>query len=160
MTQHERPIALTFDDYLLRQAGRAFASGPALCDDVAGRLPRLLARMAECRSIRRAVHAERGLRIPAVLFLAITGACNLRCRYCYTSGYDDEHMRLSLAERTVTSCIAAGIERFLVVLGHYADQVRAHYQEIAARRRCQVEFVTADDWKLGNGASLLAASPL
>ncbi|MCZ6816194.1 MAG: NTP transferase domain-containing protein [Planctomycetota bacterium] len=65
---------------------------------------------------------------------------------------------LSLAERTITSCIAAGIERFLVVLGHRVDQVRAHYQEIAARRQCQVEFVTADDWKLGNGASLLAAA--
>ncbi len=67
---------------------------------------------------------------------------------------------LSLAERTVTSCIAAGIERFLVVLGHAADQVRAHYQEIAARRQCQIEFVTADDWKLGNGASLLAAADM
>jgi CDP-L-myo-inositol myo-inositolphosphotransferase len=65
---------------------------------------------------------------------------------------------LSLAERTITACIAAGIERFLVVLGHYADQVRAHYREIAIRRRCEVEFVTARDWKLGNGASALAAA--
>ena len=65
---------------------------------------------------------------------------------------------LSLAERTVTSCIAAGIERFLVVLGHCADQVRAHYREIATRRQCEIEFVTADDWKRGNGASLLAAA--
>jgi CDP-L-myo-inositol myo-inositolphosphotransferase len=65
---------------------------------------------------------------------------------------------LSLAERTISSCIAAGIERFLVVLGHTADQVRAHYQEVAARRQCRVEFVTAQDWKLGNGASALAAA--
>ncbi len=65
---------------------------------------------------------------------------------------------MSLAERTITSCIAAGIERFLVVLGYYADRVRAHYQEIAARRRCDVEFVTAQNWKLGNGASVLAAA--
>lgn len=34
---------------------------------------------------------------------------------------------LSLAERTITSCMAAGIQRFLVVLGHAADQVQAHY---------------------------------
>ena len=65
---------------------------------------------------------------------------------------------LSLAERTITSCIGAGIQRFLVVLGHEADLIRAHYQAIGARRRCDVEFVTAQDWKLGNGASALAAA--
>ncbi len=65
---------------------------------------------------------------------------------------------LSLAERTITSCMAAGIQRFLVVLGHRADEVQAHYQGIAARRQCDVEFVTAQDWKLGNGASALAAA--
>jgi CDP-L-myo-inositol myo-inositolphosphotransferase len=54
--------------------------------------------------------------------------------------------------------MAAGIRRFLVVLGHSAEQVRAHYHEIAARRRCDVEFVVARDWKLGNGASALAAA--
>ncbi len=65
---------------------------------------------------------------------------------------------LSLAERTITACNAAGIHRFLVVLGHEADQVRAHYQEIAARRHCDIDFVIAQDWKLGNGASALAAA--
>ncbi len=65
---------------------------------------------------------------------------------------------LSLAERTITTCDAAGIHRVLVVLGHEADQVRAHYQEIAARRHCDIDFVIAEDWKLGNGASALAAA--
>ena len=65
---------------------------------------------------------------------------------------------LSLAERTITACNAAGIHRFLVILGHEAGQVRAHYQEIASRRNCDVEFVIAEDWKLGNGASALAAA--
>ena len=65
---------------------------------------------------------------------------------------------LSLAERTITSCMAAGIQRFLVVLGHAAEQVQAHYQGIAAQRQCDVEFVTAQDWKLGNGASALSAA--
>ena len=64
---------------------------------------------------------------------------------------------LSLAERTIVCCMAAGIRRFLVVLGHSAEQVQAHYQGIATRRQCDVEFVTAQDWKLGNGASALAA---
>ncbi len=39
---------------------------------------------------------------------------------------------LSLAERTITSCTAVGVQRFLVVLGHAADQVQAHYQAIGA----------------------------
>ncbi len=65
---------------------------------------------------------------------------------------------LSLAERTITTCLAAGIQRFLVVLGHDADQVRAHYRQIASRRHFDIEFVIAQDWKLGNGASALAAA--
>lgn len=65
---------------------------------------------------------------------------------------------LSLAERTITTFSAAGIHRFLVVLGHETDQIRAHYQQIAARRHCDIEFVIAEDWKLGNGASALASA--
>ena len=65
---------------------------------------------------------------------------------------------LSLAERTIATCNAAGIHRFLVVLGHEAAQVRAHYQQIAARRHCDIDCVTAEDWRLGNGASALAAA--
>lgn len=65
---------------------------------------------------------------------------------------------LSLVERTVAACMAAGIRRFLVVLGHRADEVRAHVENVASRRGCDVEFVTAPDWQLGNGASALAAS--
>ncbi|MCH8965303.1 MAG: NTP transferase domain-containing protein [Planctomycetes bacterium] len=67
---------------------------------------------------------------------------------------------LSLAERIITTCNAAGIDRFLVVLGHEADRVRAHYQEIAARRHCDIDFVVAENWKLGNGASALAAAEM
>ncbi len=65
---------------------------------------------------------------------------------------------MSLAERAITSCVAAGIRRFIIVLGYRADQVQAHYEKIAARRNCSVEFVTAQDWKLGNGVSALAAA--
>ena len=35
---------------------------------------------------------------------------------------------LSEAERTIISCMAAGIQRFLVVVAHASDQLRAHYQ--------------------------------
>ena len=65
---------------------------------------------------------------------------------------------MSLGERVIVSCIEAGIGSFVVVLGHREEVVRAHFETIASRRGCKVDFVTARDWKLGNGASALAAS--
>ncbi len=65
---------------------------------------------------------------------------------------------LSLVERTMISCLAAGIQRFLVVLGHREHEVRMHIEEIASRRKCHVDFVTASNWRVGNGASALAAA--
>ena len=65
---------------------------------------------------------------------------------------------LSLAERTVLACLKAGIRRFLFVLGHREEEVRAHVAEMAVRRGCEVDFVIASKWPLGNGASVLAAA--
>ncbi|MCH7632046.1 MAG: protein kinase [Planctomycetes bacterium] len=63
----------------------------------------------------------------------------------------------TLSEWTIVSSIAAGIQRFLIVLGYSAERVQKHYEGIAARREWDDGFVTADDWKLGNGTSTLAA---
>ena len=38
----------------------------------------------------------------------------------------------SLAERVVVACLAADIRRFVIVLGHRKDDVRAHMEEVAA----------------------------
>ena len=65
---------------------------------------------------------------------------------------------LSLAERIILTYQASGLHHFVVVLGYKADEVRAHVLDIAARRGCEVECVVAKDWRLGNGASALAAS--
>ena len=65
---------------------------------------------------------------------------------------------LSLGERTLLACMDAGIQRFLIVLGHEADRVRVHFERIAEARGCEVSFVEAPDWRLGNGASALAAA--
>lgn len=65
---------------------------------------------------------------------------------------------LSLGERTILSCMEAGIQRFLVVLGYEKEQVRAHFERIAAARGCEIHFVEGSNWRLGNGASGLAAS--
>ncbi len=65
---------------------------------------------------------------------------------------------LSLGERVVCGYLRGlGVRRFLVVLGHAAEAVRAHFTDIARRRGVEIEFVTAEDWRLGNGASALAA---
>ncbi len=64
---------------------------------------------------------------------------------------------LTLAERIVCTLRAVEIRRFVVTLGHEAQTVRAHFADIAQRRGVTIEFVEAKNWKLGNGASALAA---
>ncbi len=95
---------------------------------------------------------------PLAVILAAGEGSRLSCRSDGTPKPALSLLGLSLAERTIVSCMAEGIRRFLIVLGYSAEQVRAHYQGIAARRQCNVEFVTAEDWKLGNGVSALAAA--
>ena len=64
---------------------------------------------------------------------------------------------LSLAERVVCTLREIGIRRFLVTLGHEAETVRAHFSDIARRRGVRIDFVEAEGWEQGNGASALAA---
>jgi CDP-L-myo-inositol myo-inositolphosphotransferase len=64
---------------------------------------------------------------------------------------------LTLAERVVCTLLDAGIRRFLVTLGHEAETVRAHFSDIARRRDVRIDFIEAEDWERGNGASALAA---
>ncbi|MCH7694150.1 MAG: CDP-alcohol phosphatidyltransferase family protein [Proteobacteria bacterium] len=64
---------------------------------------------------------------------------------------------LTLAERVVCTLLDAGIRRFLVTLGHEAETVRAHFSDIAGRRGVTIDFIDAEDWERGNGASALAA---
>ena len=64
---------------------------------------------------------------------------------------------LTLAERVVCTLLDAGIRRFLVTLGHEAETVRAHFSDIARRRGITIDFIEAEDWERGNGASALAA---
>ena len=64
---------------------------------------------------------------------------------------------LTLAERTVCTLLDAGIRRFLVTLGHEAETVRAHFADISRRRGVTIDFLEAEGWERGNGASALAA---
>ncbi len=67
---------------------------------------------------------------------------------------------LSLAERSVAQLQSVGIDRFVVVLGANAATVRAHFECIAKRRRCAIDFIVAKDWMRGNGCSAAAAMSL
>lgn len=66
---------------------------------------------------------------------------------------------VTLAERVMDSLRrSTGVGRFVVSLGHQAEIVRPHFQSIAARMGVAVDFVQAEDWIKGNGASALAAA--
>ncbi len=67
---------------------------------------------------------------------------------------------LSLAERCVVQLQSTGINRFVVVLGNEAEHVQEHFEELARRRGCVIDFAVADNWELGNGCSAAAAAAL
>ncbi len=64
----------------------------------------------------------------------------------------------TLAEHTVLALRdGAGITNFIVITGHKADTISAHFDLIARRHNVTIDAITATDWQLGNGASALAA---
>ncbi len=63
---------------------------------------------------------------------------------------------LSLVERAVRALFAEGVERAIIVVGYQAGPVAAVVNRLAPGR---VRAVFAEDWELGNGASLSAAEP-
>jgi len=64
---------------------------------------------------------------------------------------------LTLAERVVCTLLDTGIRRFLVTLGHEAEKVKGHFSDIARRRGVTIDFIEAEGWERGNGASAFAA---
>ena len=62
----------------------------------------------------------------------------------------------SLVERAVRGLLAEGIRRVVVVVGYQAGPVAAVVDRLAPGR---VRAALAEDWELGNGASLAAAEP-
>jgi CDP-L-myo-inositol myo-inositolphosphotransferase len=63
---------------------------------------------------------------------------------------------LSLVERAVRGLLAEGLERVVVVVGYQAGPVAAVVDRLAPGH---VRAAYAEDWELGNGASLAAAEP-
>jgi len=104
----------TFSEYVRRQLGQGLLMGAPLRSEVTALLPRLLRRMEEGESVRAAAREERGMHVPSVMFLAITGRCNFRCRHCYTRQYAAEHMSLPLARSILAQARELGVSLFVI----------------------------------------------
>ena len=66
---------------------------------------------------------------------------------------------MTLIERAVLSCQAAGVRTVYVIVGYAGDEVTAHVQRLAQRHDIDVRVVENPWWEEGNGTSALAAAP-
>ncbi len=108
---------LTFGEDLLAHAYQAMTAASEADPQRALALLRMvggtMARMAK----RRQVCVERDIAVPEVLFISVTGACNLRCRHCHAGGYPARHMPLDLAERVISEACELGVTMFVITGG-------------------------------------------
>ncbi|MEO1628109.1 MAG: NTP transferase domain-containing protein [Bacteroidota bacterium] len=65
---------------------------------------------------------------------------------------------LRLLERSILTLREAGIEHFRIVTGAYGDQIRETLLKIKRLQSIDIEFVSCEDFHLGNGASLAAGA--
>ena len=66
---------------------------------------------------------------------------------------------MTLIERAVLSCRAAGIPTVYVIVGYAAPEVAAHVHRLARRHEIDIRVVENPWWEEGNGTSALAAAP-
>ena len=65
-----------------------------------------------------------------------------------------------LLERVISRARKAGVDRFFVVTGYRAEDVRAALDRIAARDAISITPIHNDEWQRGNGVSVSKARPL
>ena len=138
----------TFSQYVAQQIGVGLLKGRPFRREVMALVPRWLSRMTACEAIRAAAREERGLHVPSVLFMAITGRCNFRCRHCYTQRYANEHMPVPLARRILAEGYELGVG--LVVVSGGEPLLHPEFFEIP-REMHDVPFIV-----FTNGAYLPA----
>ncbi len=63
---------------------------------------------------------------------------------------------LTLIERIILTAKKAGICDFLIVVGYNGDQIRKHLGD-GRRQDVKIDYVVNDEWKRGNGISVLKA---
>ncbi|MEE8329986.1 MAG: NTP transferase domain-containing protein [Thermodesulfovibrionia bacterium] len=66
-------------------------------------------------------------------------------------------MGLSIIERVILTAARCGIEDFYVVTGYNGKKVRLFLDELGQRRNIKITHIINDDWRKGNGTSVLKA---
>ncbi len=64
---------------------------------------------------------------------------------------------LPLIERSIATAQQAGITEFYVVTGYEAERVETFLEDLSRRRCVRITPIRNEQWKLGNGSSLLKA---
>ena len=108
---------LSFGEDLLAHAYTAMTDAAQADPGRAVALLRMVGGTLARVSKRQKVCAERDISVPDVLFLSVTGDCNLRCRHCYARGYAREHMPIDLAQRVISQACELGVTMFVITGG-------------------------------------------
>ena len=67
---------------------------------------------------------------------------------------------LSLIERVILTAKKCGLTDFYVVTGYNGEKVRKHLDRFSAARKIRITHIINDEWKKGNGISVLKAKDL
>lgn len=62
-----------------------------------------------------------------------------------------------LIERVILTASRAGLIDFTVITGHQSEQIEKFLDQLAVRRGLQISYVHNDEWREGNGLSVLRA---
>lgn len=100
---------------------------------------------------------DKEMAAPGVVVILAAGAGSRLHQKTKTPKPLAKVLGLSLAERVVCAFLKdLKVREFIVVVGHEAEAVQAHFRDIGRRRGATISFVEAEDWRLGNGASALS----
>jgi CDP-L-myo-inositol myo-inositolphosphotransferase len=65
---------------------------------------------------------------------------------------------LTLLERAVLSCKAAGVTQVYVAVGFKKEEIRAHLKDLQQKHQISIEAIDNSHWPEGNGTSVLACA--
>lgn len=96
-------------------------------------------------------------RVPPAVILAAGAGMRLREGNGGRPKPLTELLGLSLLERSILSCRAAGVDECYVVVGYAQERIVHLIDELEARHGISITVVRNPNWETGNGSSALAA---
>ena len=96
-------------------------------------------------------------RVPPAVILAAGAGTRLREGNGGGPKPLTELLGLSLLERSILSCRAAGVDECYVVVGYAQERIVHLIHELEARHDISITVVRNSNWETGNGSSALAA---